>query len=221
MSMSEVVQHECPKCHEKTDFTIWRSINTMLDPELKQKIKDGSLFQFACPHCGEKTNVLYPFLYHQMEDRIMIQLAGDRNEVEEFKDFLSQKPDFEMLDWKQNGYVVRIVTTLPDLLEKIAIFDAKLDDRIIEISKLIIRAKRGAGVPKIAKALFFDDPENGHIIILYNEAEKAFGNARLTDDLYKNLCESFMEKLPDFGTGVLEVDAGWALEFLKGLPKTN
>lgn len=219
MSMSEVIQYECPNCHMKSDFTIWRSVNTMLDPELKPAIKDGSLFLFSCHHCGKKVNVTYPFLYHQMEDQIMIQLASDQKDAEDFKEFLSREPDFQALDWRQNGYKARIVMTLPDLLEKIAIFDAKLDDRIVEIGKFIIGARAGNGMPKMAKALFYDDPRDGHIIVFYDETGRAFGHATLTDDLYQQFCDKFMELLPDFGTGVLEVNAEWALKFILGLSR--
>ena len=62
----------CPKCNEEHPFVMWQSINTQLDPEMRAAVKDRSAFQFICPTCGEKTYVDYGFLYHQMEDGIMI-----------------------------------------------------------------------------------------------------------------------------------------------------
>lgn len=35
----------CPKCGQESEFTIWRSINTMLDPEMKKVVRDKSAFR--------------------------------------------------------------------------------------------------------------------------------------------------------------------------------
>ena len=54
------------------EFTIWNRINTALDPDLKDKVINGELFRTACPSCGQLIDVVYPCLYHQMADKIMI-----------------------------------------------------------------------------------------------------------------------------------------------------
>ena len=60
----------CPYCGRTGPFRIYDSINTVLDPELKEALFDFSLFTFTCPVCQKKAPVLYPLLYHQMEDRL-------------------------------------------------------------------------------------------------------------------------------------------------------
>ncbi|MBO4522897.1 MAG: CpXC domain-containing protein, partial [Methanomicrobium sp.] len=63
----------CPDCGAESDFVIWQSINTMIDPETKAKVLSGEIFRFKCPKCGSETNIMYDCLYHQMEDKLMIQ----------------------------------------------------------------------------------------------------------------------------------------------------
>jgi len=55
MSKSSEVQIQCPDCKKESSFTIWDSVNVDLDPELKQAVMDGSLFQFQCPFCSATT----------------------------------------------------------------------------------------------------------------------------------------------------------------------
>lgn len=45
-----------------------------------------------------------------------------------------------MLSFEEEGYQVRLVSSLNDLKEKILISDAGLDDRVIELLKIYIEA---------------------------------------------------------------------------------
>ena len=42
--MSEKVTAACPACGEKKGIEVWNRINVGENPELKAKVKDGSLF---------------------------------------------------------------------------------------------------------------------------------------------------------------------------------
>lgn len=141
MSMEREVKITCPECGTEGDFTLWQSVNTQLDPEAKQKVLSGELFQFKCPKCGSVTNVNYDLLYHQMDDQLMIQVASTDEELrvasESFDKFIdgSFLPGFSLLE---QDYCFRIVRNLNQLREKIYIFDQGLDDRIIEVLKVLM-----------------------------------------------------------------------------------
>ena len=72
MSEQREITINCPKCKKSSPFMIWSSINTSLDPSMKQAVKDRSAFRFICPDCGLKTYLDYGFFYQQTEGRIMI-----------------------------------------------------------------------------------------------------------------------------------------------------
>ena len=52
MSQSAMQEITCPKCGKKTSFLVWDSINTMKDPEMKEKVRNDEAFRFHCPECG-------------------------------------------------------------------------------------------------------------------------------------------------------------------------
>ena len=72
MSKHHMEKLTCPSCHHDGDFEVWDSINTVLDPEMKEKVLNQSIFLYTCPNCGETFRLNYPILYHQMEDLVMI-----------------------------------------------------------------------------------------------------------------------------------------------------
>lgn len=56
----------CPKCGHEQEFLVWQSLNGDINPEAKQQLIDGTLFHFECEKCGDKSNVDYSMLYHDM-----------------------------------------------------------------------------------------------------------------------------------------------------------
>ena len=141
MSMEHMEKIKCPACGAEGDFIIWRSINTQLDPEIKQKLLRGELFQFVCPTCGERTNIIYDTLYNQMDDQIMISLVSDDEAIEEAIESFNKIDNgtfFPGIQMPESEYTLRIVRTQDQLREKAYIFSQGLDDHVIEIMKAMI-----------------------------------------------------------------------------------
>lgn len=141
MSKEHTERVTCPKCGEKSDFVIWESINTMINPETKAKVLSGELFRFKCPKCGEEISMNYECLYHQMEDKFMVQLVySDKsveNAVKVFDNFVNNVK-IPKLQSAMSDYTFRIVRNHDQLREKIYIFNHGLDDRVIEIMKELV-----------------------------------------------------------------------------------
>ena len=64
----------CSHCGRSTSVPTRQSLNTALDPELKSRVKDGSLFVWECPYCGQRNLAQYPLLYHDPEAKLMVWL---------------------------------------------------------------------------------------------------------------------------------------------------
>ena len=62
MSIIRNAEASCTKCGAKDNITIYRSINVSENPELKDKVKDGSLFLWKCPSCGQVNLAKYETL---------------------------------------------------------------------------------------------------------------------------------------------------------------
>jgi len=223
MSSSRTVSITCPSCNADSDFLIWESINTMLDPEMKSAVRDRSAFLFTCPKCGAKTHIDYGFLYHQMEDRIIIHYANSDENAREIYDLVTGKsmPDM-MKDMFSDDYLTRIVRSQNQLREKLAIFDSGLDDRIIEIFKIFLLARFQEDHPensgKIELLYFFDD---GKHMIQVMDGDEPAGVAELPSDFYEELKNKFAPHLPDIRKAEPFIDRQWAIKTLKLGSKTN
>lgn len=114
MSKSQQLQIQCPECGAKGYFTIWESVNTKLDPELKQKVISGDLFKWTCPLCGKSFDVKYPMLYHDMVGKKLIEFRppepGQQRDT-------SENPMYQMFIIQ--GYTVQYAYTLQELSQKI------------------------------------------------------------------------------------------------------
>jgi len=218
VSSKATVDITCPACGTASQYSMWRSINTAMSPGMKQAVRDRSAFAFVCPHCGKQCNVDYGFLYHQMEDSMMIQYAqGDEAAADAYRLFFPEQPDEELIDVKKENYLIRIVRSQNQLLEKLAIFDAGLDDRIIEIYKLFCLTQLQDKRPELQaiEILMFNDGDK-HILEAISD-HKSIGCVEISMETYRLIQDSYGEKLPDMRTESPFVDRRWALDFISSM----
>ena len=135
MSITAEAIAPCSKCGTQHKITIYRSINTAENPEIKEKLKDGSLFVWECPECHQKNLAKYEILYHDPEKKIMIWLlpSGDLPE--------SQMNAIKNHTEAMGNYTLRRVSDTGSLMEKILIFDAGLDVAVIELCKYVTKTE--------------------------------------------------------------------------------
>ncbi|MGM9736262.1 MAG: CpXC domain-containing protein [Candidatus Cryptobacteroides sp.] len=133
MSIIKEASAPCSKCGEKQTVRIYRSINTAENPELKEKVRNGSLFLWECPHCGQMNLARYETLYHDPESKLMVWLLpeGDLSET--------QMQSITMHTKAMGGYTLRRVTDMGSLMEKVLIREAGLDDVAIEMCKYVTK----------------------------------------------------------------------------------
>lgn len=72
MSKLRPVKLNCPNCGKEFETSEYDSINVSINPELKDKVLDGSIFDYECPKCHEIFKNDFPFLYHDMSKNRMI-----------------------------------------------------------------------------------------------------------------------------------------------------
>jgi hypothetical protein len=124
----------CSKCGKPSKIPIWENINVDLNPELKEKVVDGSLFLVSCPYCSFQQRVECPVLYHDQTRKYVVWwFPKDSNGKQNYTD-----EEINQFIPIISGYRLRIVATLNELREKIFIFDHTLDDRVIEILKFMV-----------------------------------------------------------------------------------
>ena len=133
MSIINEALAPCSKCGQQHKVTVYRSINTADNPELKAKVKDGSLFLWECPHCGQVNLAKYETLYHDPALKMMFWLipAGEISET--------QMKAITMHTKAMGGYTLRRVNDMGSLMEKVLIADAGLDDVVLEMCKYVTK----------------------------------------------------------------------------------
>lgn len=123
----------CSKCGQQHKVTVYKSINISDSPELKDKVRDGSLFLWECPHCGQMNLARYETLYHDPSRKLMVWLIPS-GEISE-----TQMQAITMHTKAMGGYTLRRVNDMGSLMEKVLICDAGLDDVVVEMCKYVTK----------------------------------------------------------------------------------
>lgn len=115
------IKTACTKCGAEYSAEVPQSVNAASSPELKEQVRSGALFTWTCPHCGTANLLKFPFLYHDPAEHLMLVLTDAPVNAEGVPE----------------GYTGRQVRSVGELIEKIKIFDAGLDDLVIELCKYV------------------------------------------------------------------------------------
>ena len=186
---------------------------------LKAKVRDGSLFQFVCPQCGAKMTVDYPFLYHQPENHYMINY-GKLEDGAKALEMLRGK-GVALKDWATEmekttrPYVLRAVDDRLAFREKLFIFDAGLDDRLVEIYKFMVCYQyAAAGKAQGGEHAYFYTDSKGHHRIQLVRGKETLGLADFPRKIYNQIHAEYAKKLGDIRKAEPVVDEAWARKFL-------
>lgn len=142
MTRRDTTDVTCPFCKTTLSVTYYKSLNKQISPEAANALLDGSLFKLTCPACGKMLSLNYSMLYHDMEQRVMVQYAVDKDAEKDSLDTLDKirtgtigVPGADM-----SGYRFRIVSSQNELHEKAVAFDNGVDDRVLELCKYMAPA---------------------------------------------------------------------------------
>jgi hypothetical protein len=239
--MSDVARQMvlCPHCHRTAYFNIWNSINTKTNPETYGQVRSLSLFRFCCPYCRQTSTIKYSFLYHQMESALMIYFVPEEEELKHTQKLLetvsagTQKndeastgirtaPEDRLLENALAHYRYRIVRTHEEFLEKLAIFDAGLDDRIIELAKIILSAeaeRQLSGYGFLVKVAFFafnnKTKERKLVFLDKNSSRTAtISFDRYVANVYNQIIDQYRDTLEGPHKKDAIIDRNWASDIL-------
>ena len=140
MSINNKQSVKCPKCGQMSDMTVWTSITVSDSPDLKRDLLHGNVNIFRCPSCSQAALMPSPMLYHDEEKKLMISFSPctDEKEAERLYDEVMKASSLSGELDKLDGYNLRFITDFNELLEKILIFDSSLNDKAVEVIKLMV-----------------------------------------------------------------------------------
>lgn len=191
--MTSSIEHTCPGCGKQSTATVYNSVNVSESPDLKQKVLNGELFVHECPFCGERTLLRNSFLYHDPEKKIIVCLSDRPIGAEGLEEYTSRR-----------------VTDVGTLVEKVKILDAGLDDRAMELCKVITRQELGKSVS--LKFFRMDGPDN-EITLTYPQDGK-MEMLVIGFNVYED-CRGIVGRNPSMEIRGMElVDSAWVEKFI-------
>ena len=189
------VSVSCSSCGASHIACVPQSVNAAAEPELKERVRSGELFTWSCPHCGTVNLLKVPFLYHDPSERLMIVLTDAPVSAEGLPE----------------GYTGRQVRSVGELMEKVKIFDAGLDDLVIELCKFVTCQELGKDVPM--KFLRMEGAD-GELTFTYPEKGE-MEMVAVGFNVYED-CAGILRRNPgirDAARGLVCIDREWLARF--------
>lgn len=187
----------CPNCGQTFSVKLHDIINVSENPELKSAVLDGGIFMQECPFCGRRHLVRRPVVYIDPDEKLLILLS----------DKLVSMDDAE-------GYTARIVSLAGDLIEKVKIFDAGLDDKAVELCKFV--TKQDAGKPEMELKFLRLDGADGDLVFAYPSG----GDMQMlavSFSVYED-CRGIIARNPavaERARGLCRIDEAWVSSLLR------
>ncbi len=192
----------CPQCMTEHQIKLWTSINIAVHPELRKSIETLSYFQFECPNCGKVSFVLRPCLYLDSANAFLLCFSPDGSIPADVSNVRSL-----------SGYTLRCVKTPNAFLEKVNILERGLDDRAMELTKLVLYLQLERDGLDVVD-LVFHSLEQGNfrfVAVLPNGEEQ---HITLPPSSYGKFAADVRELLYTPGNQFSVVDMDWAKETL-------
>ena len=196
----------CKYCGTAFQVEVHPSVNVSDNPDLKAQVMDGSLFVNECPQCGRINLIKYPLLYHDPDSRLMIWLSDGNPDQEA----ALQRTCLETEELK--AYTARFVDDIGSLMEKVKIFDAGLDDRLVEMCKFVTCMEMGQD---LSFKFFRLDGADGDITLTYPK-DGQMEMVNIGFNVYED-CRGIIGRNPEIAReeGFSHVDADWVASILK------
>lgn len=188
----------CPHCGKESARRALTSINIDKNPEMREAVRDLSCFRWTCPNCGVTSLVVDPCLYHDMSGQFMVWLSPEGTKPED--------ADFDPL----SGYTMRYVDDLNSFREKIAILERGLDDRAVEIMKLLLFMQLRHDLD-VVEVLFHElDERTGDFRFVAVLSDGVEQYAAMSGATYQRIAQDVRERLYTRSRMFQKIDMEWA-----------
>ncbi len=204
MTQQKTITVNCPACFEDGSFRIYSSIDVSENPAIKEDIFSREIFKFTCPSCGEEILVAYDCTYTDPDNKYIIALVSG-----------SDKESLSALRVKD--HTLRIVTSINEFVEKIALCEDGIDDKVAELYKIMLEDQFEDERPgSKLLGIFYGgrDFESNNLVffIITENAENC--RAVLSMQTYDAIANQFKESAEKFAD-TSEVNRDWAIGVLQ------
>ena len=137
----KMVDTPCPHCGIVQKASLFLTISVDVDPGLKMPLLSGRLATHSCSACGLDFHLDHPIFYlDKLAGFVVLYWPANYPLTKEYLRNFGEEEKFRAYYRQMPTPRFRIVRGYVDLIEKIKIFDARLDDRAVEWWKWRIQA---------------------------------------------------------------------------------
>lgn len=218
MSLNSKQTIRCPKCGQVNDITVWNSITVKDSADLKADLLAGKINMFRCTACPHTALMPSPLLYNDEEKRLIITFSPTNDPLlkqQIFENVQAASQESGELE-KLEGYNMRFVADYNDLLEKILIFDNDMNDKAVEVIKLMILMQEPEKAEQ--RNCRFGKVENNNIeFMVYDEKENQIYTSTVPMETYSTLWEQLRQSgVKPYSFNWEEVNSAYATKLLNG-----
>ena len=183
MTTYVIEELSCPKCGKKHSLRKYKTINVTEKAKMKKDILQNRVFQFTCDHCNYMAPLTYNSLYVDREKKLMIYMAPTMT--------AEVKQELQCFSREEGNMTRRLVDNINDLKEKIMIADNGLDDRMIEVIKIMYlnQIKKEMEDDTLMDILFDYSADQMCFLVFFQK--KGIGKIPLTKEFYKGVEEKY------------------------------
>jgi len=128
-------------CGNTLSVQLADSINVKRSPESRERILRGELHRVACTNCGRRITVEKPFYYTDFARNALFKVLprGERHTWKQASiDLDTASNVIPEVVADAEGRTLRVIFGMDDLREKLVAQDASIDDRILELLKVLL-----------------------------------------------------------------------------------
>ncbi len=180
MSIARPYPIRCPKCGAEAEVRLYDSINVVEDPQLREDLMANRLNAVTCGACAFQYRVDKPLLYVDPSRKFAVwwtpgggaDPAKADDEYRRMQTSIQEAPD--RLELK-----LHLVHERVELVERIFLLEAGLDERLVEYVKYLIYSKNARKVDPRTQRLLFNaqdsDPETLCFVVQNIESRRLEG----------------------------------------------
>lgn len=209
----------CPYCGHEQDFMSYINIDVDIEPDMKEKIMSDEIFTFTCEECGKKALMAFPCLVSDMEKKYIFWLIAnfDDEQKKALDDDLAASMKNDEDRKFAEGYTRRIVGSINELKEKILIADEGLDDRVIEVMKILCinEVADQLNAAQLSEVRY-NRKENGDMCLVLIFLDRDPAMIDVTEEMYGKVEKMFAMDIEEKTQkeGFAEIDPYWANEVI-------
>jgi hypothetical protein len=182
------------------------AVNAVRMPKLRQEVLDGALHRVTCPSCGRTFTAHKRFVYVDLNQNLVVEVHPPSRAPRWRDSSASLNRELEHLD--RHGVVGerldrRVAFGIGELREKLVAQDAEIDDRHVELAKVLALHEHPVLLRRPRLRLFLDRvaEDRVHFFAGYDHAQQTFNVAlprfafdRLADGAGENWTRSTLRE---------------------------